>query len=304
MLYEAIKPTTLNNINKNNIRTEQKVTENESSFMSKSTVVSNGHFSPKIIENKKTETQNSNGISTNGISKKTYSSESDDSDKDSKKISQNSINDVYNSVSSPKRNGTDSEKLNKECKKQKKSTSSDSDDSENDAKKINDYHLNGTIQKSVKKDVGEHSNITKLVPYEVNDSSSSSSNEESDRCETISTKSMVGNWQVSHTNSKVISPSLQGHSSGWKTGRNESTAAATVEQLIRLSHEGYSAPVSTWNGTRAQLDRQIANERREERKRCMMDNNDRGKIKHARGNNGNSFQYNSSYNPFQVSFYF
>lgn len=312
MLYEAIRPPHSTVCNKNN-RAEQHL-DNETKV---STVVSpvNGLCNPKNQNDiKKTEVQqNGNGIITNGVTKKLVeSSDSDESDKDinnsnvSKNIiplptitsqhfsSNNSLADdnalpLYspNNLSHSKKNGVSSEE-----------TTSENKTMQQDENKL-------AFPRTDAKNVSNNTaNLTKLVPYEVNDSSSSSSLEESslakrnDNNDTISTKATAGSWKVSVMHDKVISPSLQGHS-GWKS-RNE-----PVNELIRMSHEGYTAPVTTWNGHRAQLDRQIANERREERKRCMIDNDDRGKVKHIRPNNSTSFQYsNSSYNPFQVGYFF
>lgn len=70
-----------------------------------------------------------------------------------------------------------------------------------------------------------------------------------------------------------------------------------------MSHAGYSAPVSSWNGSRAVLDKEINEERREERKRAMCDISDRGRVKHLKSNSSSSNSYNSNpgYNRLQVS---
>lgn len=312
MLYEAIKPSSsVNNASHPNkiIKAEHYRSENESSTSKICTLVSpvNGvHNLKSQNEIKKVELQqNGNGISTNGVKKQIECSDSDDSDKDTRKSSAtnttslSSLNSPSCSTSSNSvgsENGSTVHLLGISNNSSHKRNSTDGDRFSAETSSKEEFNKNVSTDST--------HNLTKLVPYEVNDSSSSSSSEDSppasnqrinDSNNMISTKAMVGTWQISPTH-KVIGPSLQGHV-GWKS-RTE-----PVNELIRMSHEGYTAPVSTWNGNRAQLDRQIANERREERKRSMMDNADRGRIKHARGNNSSSFQYsNSGYNPFQVCF--
>lgn len=76
----------------------------------------------------------------------------------------------------------------------------------------------------------------------------------------------------------------------------------TVNELFKMSHGGYSAPVSTWNGTRSQLDKEVNNERREERKRTLApDSSDQGRAKHIK--TSSSFKSNPGYNPIQVGNY-
>lgn len=315
MLYEVVRPQAsnnncvLSNINKVNNKTELPLrSENESSTSKISTLISSpigGNCSPKVHNDiKKADVQqNGNGISTNGVKKSVESSDSDDSDKDTSNKSLTPNTTSLSNVTSPSCSSSNS--INSDGNSvQLFNNSSNSPH----AKRNGTDHVRPTAQTSSKEEVDKNvstdrTHLTKLVPYEVNDSSSSSSSEDSPPASnqwnnssnnTISTKATVGTWQVSPTHNKVIGPSLHGQT-GWK-GRSE-----PVNELIRMSHEGYTAPVSTWNGNRAQLDRQIANERREERKRCMMDNSDRGRIKHARGNNSISFQYSApGYNPFQV----
>lgn len=159
-------------------------------------------------------------------------------------------------------------------------------------------------------------NVTKLVPYEVDDSSSSiedtaatltlASSSTSSLTSTsttttttavrsqIVTKAGSGSWQISPNT--FHGPSHEGQT-GWRRREREA-----ITELVHMSHEGYSAPVTTWNGTRAALDREINNERREDRKRTLTDNNpDKCKVKQAK--HTNSYMTNKSnpgYNPFQV----
>lgn len=147
--------------------------------------------------------------------------------------------------------------------------------------------------------------MTKLVPYEVDDSSCSAEESPATAAEPSTKLQIVtkaGSWQVSPTKNTFHKPSLEGQA-GWHRQQREA-----VTELMHQSHEGYAAPVSTWNGTRAALDREINNERREDRKRAMADSPDKGKVKQAKHNNNNSYiggnnsKSNPGYNPFQVNY--
>lgn len=70
-----------------------------------------------------------------------------------------------------------------------------------------------------------------------------------------------------------------------------------------MSHNGYSAPVSTWNSNRSQLAKEVINERREERKRSLIDSTDQGKIKQQKINSNANYKSNPDYNPIQVGNY-
>lgn len=72
-----------------------------------------------------------------------------------------------------------------------------------------------------------------------------------------------------------------------------------MTELLKMSHVGYSTPVSSWNGTRAALDKEVNEERREERKRTLCDNTDRGRVKHIKTNYSFSSS-NPGYNRLQV----
>ncbi|XP_049873940.1 ubiquitin carboxyl-terminal hydrolase 36 [Pectinophora gossypiella] len=80
-------------------------------------------------------------------------------------------------------------------------------------------------------------------------------------------------------------------------------AVETARHLQGLSHRGYGAPVSTWNGTHSNMSRQVFEERREERKRAIegADEMDRGRNKKVkRFHHYNRFNNNRPhYNPFQ-----
>lgn len=81
------------------------------------------------------------------------------------------------------------------------------------------------------------------------------------------------------------------------------TSSSAVGELLKMSHTGYSAPVNSWAGTRAALDKEVNEERREERKRLTTcDEMDRGRVKHIKTTNENNSNYsNPGYNRLQVS---
>lgn len=100
-----------------------------------------------------------------------------------------------------------------------------------------------------------------------------------------------------NTNPVSQEPSSEGKT--WDKKKSE-TDKSTVNELLRMSHTGYGAPVSSWNGTRAQLDKEVNNERREERKRALSDNSDQGRVKHQKINSHGAYKSNPGYNPIQV----
>lgn len=102
---------------------------------------------------------------------------------------------------------------------------------------------------------------------------------------------------IPNNNGSQESSSTEGKS--WDKKKSDSDRS-TVNELLRMSHTGYGAPVSTWNGTRAQLDKEVNNERREERKRALSDNSDQGRVKHQKLNSHGSYKSNPGYNPIQV----
>lgn len=67
-----------------------------------------------------------------------------------------------------------------------------------------------------------------------------------------------------------------------------------------MSYSGYGAPVSSWNGTRSQLEKEVNNERREDRKRALTDNSEQSRPKHQKLNSHGSYKSNPGYNPIQV----
>lgn len=129
---------------------------------------------------------------------------------------------------------------------------------------------------------------TKLVPYETDDSScSDESNQSPHEVDyRVSTKAAVGEWQIT---------SAEPQTKSWGEKKEDNV----VSELYKMSHSGYSAPIASWNGNRAQLDKEISAERREDRKRSFIDSAEHGRVKHQKLNN--SYKSNPGYNPVQVS---
>ncbi|XP_052861656.1 ubiquitin carboxyl-terminal hydrolase 36 [Anopheles cruzii] len=82
--------------------------------------------------------------------------------------------------------------------------------------------------------------------------------------------------------------------------------AAAVQLLLKYSHRGYGAPVKSWNGQQTDMDRELATERREERKRQIEDDRetemDRGrmkKVKNVAPNGGGPPQHGNQFQHFQ-----
>lgn len=145
---------------------------------------------------------------------------------------------------------------------------------------------------------GPNSTPTKsLVPYESDDTSSSEDSAQPREELRVTTKAALGEWQVSSsTDIRDHEPSSTGKS--WK----RQNGAEPVNVMFKMSHSGYSEPVMSWNGTRSQLDKEVASERREERKRPFVDSSDQGRVKHPKLNS--NYKSNPGYNPIQVGNYF
>lgn len=89
-------------------------------------------------------------------------------------------------------------------------------------------------------------------------------------------------------------------------GYNRNGGGDVVQQLKNFSHRGYGAPVRSWNGQQTHINRELALERREDRKRQMEDDRetemDRGRTKKVKTHfyNGNHQQNQQrDGNPFQ-----
>ncbi|XP_076280574.1 ubiquitin specific peptidase 36 isoform X1 [Lasioglossum baleicum] len=134
------------------------------------------------------------------------------------------------------------------------------------------------------------------------------------------TSSMKG-WQVSKD---TFLPASTAAPNGWsvtdredsnKSHNNTTPSAAalrdfngtnhseTVSHLLKMSHRGYgSSTVLNWNGNRTHLDREVDNDRREERKRHLYTNDDdidRGRVKKMKDHRTYEERSNTGYNPFQ-----
>ncbi|KAL3276176.1 hypothetical protein HHI36_020894 [Cryptolaemus montrouzieri] len=140
--------------------------------------------------------------------------------------------------------------------------------------------------------------VTKLVPYEADDSSNSEDSNQVANTEKTISDTVNGVWNVTSSNENSYEqPSSMGKS--WT--KNRSQGDKTVSELFKMSHSGYSAPVSTWNNTRARLDKEVADERREDRKRTLAElsePDDQGRTKHVKSNN--NFKSNPGYNPIEA----
>lgn len=144
-----------------------------------------------------------------------------------------------------------------------------------------------------------------------------------DKVITKVTSSSMKGWQVSKDTS--FSATSAATSNGWsvtdkedihKIGQNNMTPSAaalrdfngtnrsdTVSHLLKMSHRGYgNSSVTNWNGNRTHLDREVDNDRREERKRHFNTDDeeiDRGRVKKVKDHRTYEERSNSGYNPFQ-----
>uniref|UniRef100_A0A182UCK9 Ubiquitin carboxyl-terminal hydrolase n=1 Tax=Anopheles melas TaxID=34690 RepID=A0A182UCK9_9DIPT len=110
--------------------------------------------------------------------------------------------------------------------------------------------------------------------------------------------------------SRSSSPGGEGNGSSNGNGNGNGGGASAVQMLMKYSHRGYGAPVKSWNGQQTAMDRELANDRREERKRQIEDDRetemDRGRTKKTKAgtggpnnNNNNNNSGNNGNNPFQ-----
>lgn len=137
-----------------------------------------------------------------------------------------------------------------------------------------------------------------MVPYD--DESSSSDDVSVEEVDSrISTKAAGGEWKVTSTTDTIDSSSPDSKNN-WNKKNSAKEKSSTVTELLKMSHSGYGAPVNSWNGSRAQMEKDIISERREDRKRTLADNADQGRVKHVKLNS-NNFKANAGYNPIQVS---
>ncbi|XP_050098522.1 ubiquitin carboxyl-terminal hydrolase 36 isoform X2 [Anopheles aquasalis] len=116
------------------------------------------------------------------------------------------------------------------------------------------------------------------------------------------------NGHRSGVKSRSSSPPNAGAASAPGSGSTATdTGPGAVQFLLKYSHRGYGAPVKSWGGQQTEMDRELANERREERKRQLADDRetemDRGRTKKVKnlggaGTNG-SHQHQQHGNQFQ-----
>lgn len=156
-------------------------------------------------------------------------------------------------------------------------------------------HVNNKVESSSNSVVPSIQSMTKLVPYddESNSSEESSSNSPVENNSRLSTAAAVGEWKVTSTTNDIENSMSK---SEWSKKKSNST----VNELLKMSHSGYTMSVTSWNGNRAQLESEVINEKKEERKRCYIDDEDQGRTKHVKTVN-NHFKSNPGYNPIQVS---
>lgn len=270
----------------------------------------------------------SNGIGlsstsvTNGISKKNdilnnspnSGSDSDDSDKKRESFANNKTTENSNGINSTKE--TQSIFKNNRLVQQNSLSGKNEPD-----KKKEVAFLSNSCQTSSKhnkdKPASNATSITRLVPYDMDDSSNSEDSGLTSS-ETNKVSASNGEWKVTSTVEPIICetssfstcaqatdswhPSTKKNSSGSINKKLENRSnGEVVRELVKMSHSGYSTSVSTWNGTRALLDKEVANEKREERKRTLVDlanSSDQGRVKHVKTHHDH-YKSNPDYNPIQ-----
>ncbi|XP_019867930.2 ubiquitin carboxyl-terminal hydrolase 36 isoform X2 [Aethina tumida] len=135
-----------------------------------------------------------------------------------------------------------------------------------------------------------------LVPYDADDTSNSEDSNLSKEDIEIRVTSSTDLAPATSDGKRWERESSTNNSNS--TAGSSNSSSNTVSELFKMSHSGYSAPVATWNGTRSALDKEVSNERREERKRTLTpDSSDQGRVKHPKVSS--SFKSNPGYNPIQ-----
>lgn len=143
-----------------------------------------------------------------------------------------------------------------------------------------------------------------------------------DKIPTKATSSSIKGWQVSKD---TLSPASSTAPNGWSVTDNKEdstkcnqsnttpSAAAlrdfngtnrsdTVSNLLRMSHRGYgSSLVTNWHGNRCYVEREVDNDRREERKRHNTEDEeaDRGRVKKVKEHRMFGDRMSTGYNLFQ-----
>ncbi|KAK5642978.1 hypothetical protein RI129_009145 [Pyrocoelia pectoralis] len=161
-------------------------------------------------------------------------------------------------------------------------------DSNNSKPAISSPNVSSTTNELCRSPVKDKSvPMTKLVPYDMDDSSNNSEESHSNVQKTCAIT--PADWKVSSSSDSAPEPSTEGSTWDKKTTN-------TVNELYQLSHNGYAFPVKTWNGTRSQLDKEVSNDRREARKRNITET-EPCRTKHPKLNSNNT--HNGNYNPVQ-----
>uniref|UniRef100_A0A336LW92 Ubiquitin carboxyl-terminal hydrolase n=1 Tax=Culicoides sonorensis TaxID=179676 RepID=A0A336LW92_CULSO len=112
-----------------------------------------------------------------------------------------------------------------------------------------------------------------------------------------------------HHSSYKRSHSFNGYNSNNNLPEKKSSSSTSdsnvVSHLLKNSHRGYgSSSVTTWNGERTKMDMEVAQDKREDRKRQHQDDRetemDRGRTKKVKLNRHEDFRRSDAYNnPFQ-----
>jgi hypothetical protein len=118
-----------------------------------------------------------------------------------------------------------------------------------------------------------------LVPYGTDDDESEQEEFRKKKEAPKLVKNQSGVWQVSDLKENNC-PSKQGSTvESTKVEKN----GDVVQELEKYSHQGYGAPVSSWSGQQTQMEKELARDKQEERKRQLEDDRetemDRGRTK-------------------------
>lgn len=286
-----------NNTNTNNISAPKPVL-NGIGF------TSNKVYGPELPPARLEKTENGNVSSTNGDSKLSSPSNSSESDSDIENVIT-----VPSSKKTPLVKETDISSTSREIQTSISTSNYNKThtplSSPNISTSVSSLSSPDSTPKKEKDVPNANPQITKpLVPYESDDTScSDDSNQSPNEIESrVSTEAAVGEWQVTSSTDINQEPSSEGGSWEKKKPSQSPSIQNAVSDLFKMSHSGYSTPVSSWNGSRSQLDKEINNERREDRKRALVDSSDQGKAKHPKLNS--NYKSNPGYNPIQVGNYF
>lgn len=161
---------------------------------------------------------------------------------------------------------------------------------------------------------------TKAGLWKVSDNRPSSSSSSSNTSPATSGNSSPANYGHMNGNSGSGGPLASGYQPnnrqynngyngyhGNSNGNRNGNGNEVVNQLYQFSHRGYGGPVRSWNGQQTNMDRELSNERREERKRQYEDDcdteMDRGRTKKVKTHfqhQQQQRQQQQQQNPFQM----